>query len=143
MALTCYNKAAYNFASVGVNWASDTIKMLLVGTGYSFSPDHNFVSDVSANEISGGGYVRKTLANKTVTEDDTNDRAKLDADDVTWTALGSAAGTVSGAIVFKDAGGADSANPLICFLDFTNTPANGGDFTVQFSADGVLYISTV
>ena len=70
-----------------------------------------------------------------MTRDDTNDFAYLDATDQAFSAL-AAGQTVGGAILFRDAGGADSANPLIAFYDLTDTPTNGGDITVQWATPG-------
>lgn len=138
MASGLYTIAKADFLKGDLDWEAADIRALLVGTGFSFNPDHDFVSDISANEISGGGYARKTLAGMAVSQDDTNNRSAADATDLTWTALGSAAGTIAGIIIYKH-NAADAAARLIYFGDFTDTPANGGDFTVQFHADGLWY----
>jgi hypothetical protein len=135
MASLLYNKAKAEFLKGGIDWDTDTIKVLLVATGYTPSVDHNFVSDIT-NEVGTANYVRKTLS-CTVAEDDANDRGVADASDVVWTALGAGA-TVIGVVAFKDTGN-DATSPLIYFGDFTDTATNGGDFTLQWHADGLFY----
>jgi hypothetical protein len=119
---------------------------MLVSSAYTFSPDHNFVSDVSADEISVTGYTggfagagRKTLSAKTFTEDDANDWAYLDADDIVWNTLGAGA-TIGGAILIKEVTN-DAASPLLAFMDLTNTSTNGGDITVSWNASGIMRIA--
>jgi hypothetical protein len=143
-----YNRAA---AKIGentgrINWLSDTIKVMLVTSGYTFNRDHDFASAVSS-ELSGTGYVggfggsgRKTLASKTITEDDTNDRAVYDAADSVWTAIN--AGTAAGAIIIKE-GTSDADTELICFLDGASVVTNGGDVTLVYPSTGAFYLSTV
>jgi hypothetical protein len=133
MANGVYNKGKYTIFNAGYLNSTGTLKVLLVTSSYSFDADHNFVSDVSANEISVSGYSRQALGTPTRTEDDTNDFAYLDGDDTTFASLASGQ-TVGGAIVFWDMGGADSANPLLAFYDLTNTATNGGDIVVQWAA---------
>lgn len=117
-------------------WTTDTIQMLLNSASYTFDPDHDFVDNVDANELSGTGYVRKTLAGKTVTVDDTNNEVRYDATDVTWT--GANFGTVAGGVVFKFVTNDTDSVPL-AWVELT-APAvtNGGDFTFQFGTDGVF-----
>lgn len=133
-----YNIAKQRFGAGDLDWDLDTIKVMLVTATYAPNADHNYVSEVT-NELSGTGYVRKTLANKTVTKNVTNDRAELDADDVVWTGI--SAGTVGAAVVFEDLGGADTANPLIGYVDLADTATNGSDLTIQWASSGILTIT--
>jgi hypothetical protein len=137
MANGVYNKAAYELGTANTGLATSDLRILLVKDTYVFSKDHNVVADVIAGslEISVGGYARQTLANKTVTEDDTNDRAYFDADDPTFAAL-VAGQTIGGAVIFRHTGN-DATAPVLFFLDLTDTPTNGTDFKVQFAAPGL------
>lgn len=129
----------YNNAKQGGDqfvWTTDTIQMLLNSASYTFDPDHDVVNDVDTNELSGTGYVRKTLASKTVTVDDTNDEVRYDAADVTWT--GANFGTVAGGVIFKFITD-DTDSVPIAWVELTSPAVtNGGDFTFQFGADGVF-----
>jgi hypothetical protein len=141
-----YNRGARNLANGDVAWDSSDIRCLLVTSTYSPNKDHNTVSQIT-NELNGGNYVRKTLANKTVTQVDASDRVVLDADDIPWTALGAAAGTPKYAIIYFEGGGTDATRELIGFIDLDNgsgIPApNGGDYTVAWhSTNGMFYHQT-
>lgn len=146
MASAVYNKGKYQILSGSTDLLNDTIKVMLVDSDYSFDADHNFVSQVSSDELSVSGYTggfngagRKTLASKTVTEDDTNDRAYFDAADLTWTSLATGA-TIGGAILIKEVTN-DTDSVLLAFIDLTNTPTNGGDVTVAWNADGIIRLA--
>lgn len=138
-----YKAAAIGIPTSGtpvarVDVIADSIKVLLVTTGYTFNPDDRFVSSAAASEISVTGYTggfggsgRKTLASRTLSADDTNDRSAFDAADVTWTALGTGA-TIAAAILFKELT-SDALSPMIAYFDLVDTPTNGGDITLQWS----------
>lgn len=129
-----------------VDVIADTLKVLLVTTGYTFDPDNRFVSSAAGSEISVTGYTggfggagRKSLASRTLSADDTNDRAAFDAADVTWTALGTGA-TIAAAIVFKELT-SDALSPMIAYFDITDTPTNGGDVTLSWNSIGLLTLT--
>jgi hypothetical protein len=128
-----YNRGKYQLATGAINLATADLRVLLVKSTYALDADHNFVADVvaGASEISVAGYARQALANKTVTEDDTNDFAYLDADDVVFAAL-VAGQTVGGAVLFVHTG-VDATAVVLGFYDLTDTPTNGGDITVQWA----------
>lgn len=131
-----YNRGAFQIATGATPLHTADLRMLLVKSTYVFDKDHNFVADVVAGalEISVAGYARQALANEAVTEDDTNDRAYLDADDPTFTAL-VAGQTIGGAVIFRQVT-TDADSPVLFFIDLTDTPTNGTDFKVQFAAPG-------
>lgn len=142
MASRLYNNALELFANADLDWVNDDIRCLLTTSSYTPNQDtHAFVSSVT-NELSGGNYVRKTLAGKATTQDDANDRAELSADNVTWTALGAAAGTPLYAVIYKFITN-DAASPLIGWVELTSPPApNGGDYTVKWnngSSSGTIF----
>lgn len=136
MSHVVYNRGKFRILN---RTAVTTYKALLAQPAYSANADHNFVSEVT-NELTGGTYVRKTLASVTVTEDDTNDRALFTSDAVTWTALATVAAAQQAGwfVIFEDLGGADTANPLIVALDLTDFTTDGNDLTVQPSSAGWL-----
>lgn len=134
-------------ANSGIDYLADTIKVILLGSGYTPSKDHNFISDLGANELSGTGYTggfggsgRKTLASKTITQDDANDLAVMDAADVTYTAIN--AGTAAYAAIAKEIT-SDAASPVIGIVDISpDIVTNGGDLTVQWGANGIFSIAS-
>jgi hypothetical protein len=145
---------AYNYAVNQINentldLENDTIKVMLVGTGYTYDPDDDFVSsgagtpggeEITATNYTGGfgGAGRKTLTTVTFTEDDANNRSVLDADDpVTWTSLGNGVNdTVAAAIIIKEITN-DAASPLIVYVDFTNRTTDGSDFPLLWNTTGI------
>ena len=80
------------------------------------------------------------LAGKTVTQDDTNNRAEFDANDVTWTGIN--AGTAAACVVYKDTGN-NATSPLIAYIDSGGFPVttNGGDLTITWNSQGIVQIS--
>lgn len=122
--------------------ASADLRLLLVDTppaSAAAAADLNFVSQVSADECSGTGYARVTLAGEAVTEDDTNDQAVLDANDPA-TYSGANFGTIAGGWVFRQVTN-DADSPVWCFLDVADIVTNGGDVTLSFAAAGIITIS--
>jgi len=138
MADVYFNSARQAIAAGNILLLTDTLKVLLVKSGYTVNADHDTVSQITpgTNEISVSGYARQTLANKSVTEDDTNDRAIFDADDVVFTSL-VAGETVVAAILFKDTG-SDATSKMIGYYDVTDTPTNGGTITISWASTGLF-----
>lgn len=131
-----------------INLLSDTIQVMLVDATYTGNADDDFVDDgiagdpqsheiaVTGYTIGFGGTGRKTLAGKTITTDDANDRAEFDANDVTWTTLGT--GATIGAIILYKRNTVDTDSQLIAKFDVTDTPTNGSDITAQWNVEGLL-----
>lgn len=140
MADLIYNGFKKNIMNGNIDLDTDTIKVALVTSAYTPDQDaHEFFSSVT-NEITGTGYSAggASLANKTVTQDNTNNKGVFDADDVTWA---SATITARGAVIYKSTGTA-STSPLLCYLDFgSDKTSSGGNFVVQFGASGILNLS--
>lgn len=136
-----YNKGKELLAG-NFSWTTNDYRVLLVKSGFAYNPDHNFVSDISANESNATDYVRKVLAGKSITKDDTNDRVALIATDLTWTGLGGAINnTIVGAIVFKF-NASDAAAELVAFIDTNDIVTADNDVTLDFDAtNGLLRIN--
>lgn len=149
MANGVYNKCVEELGKALTDLDDGDLRVLLVQSSYTFNKDHLFVDDGSANdpashEVSVSGYARQTLANTTVTRDDTNDFAYLDADDVNFAGLATGQ-TVGGAVLFRHTG-ADGTAPLLAFYDLANTPTNGGDIGVQWNTPangGVMKLNPI
>lgn len=145
MANFVYNHGKFLLANGSLNLVTANLAVLLVTplyAGVNATPDSNTINDgaslnVASYEITTGtvtGYARQVLASKTITEDDTNDFAYLNAANTTFTGLG-AGNTVSGAVLVNDTG-VNSTSSLIAFYDFTDTLTNGGDITIQWATAG-------
>lgn len=150
MANIVYNRGKYVVGTADID--GSTFRLMLVTTGYTENQDHNLVDDGTTSdplsyEIGVGGYSRQSIG-LAAFEDDTNDFAGLDASDAVFTSLATGA-TVGGAVLYRysTSGGttSDTGQELISFYDLTDTPTNGGNFTITWastSAGGVLKLGT-
>ncbi|AKC41226.1 TPA_asm: hypothetical protein PROPHIMCPROF_73 [Mycobacterium phage McProf] len=123
MANALYDKGREAFATGGINWTGDTIKVVLVDTGaYTVNlATHQFLSDIPA-----GARIATSsaLGSKTATA------GVCDAADVTHPAVAGA--SIEAAVIIKDTGSA-ATSPLIAYIDTaTGLPVtpNGGDINV-------------
>ena len=139
MADLIYNSFFTDLSKGNIDLDTDTFKLMLVTSAYTPTKTHAKRSDIT-NEVTGTGYTAggATLANVTVTQDDTNDLAKFDADDVSWA---TSTITARGAVLYKARGGAASADELVKYFDFGSDQSSvGAAFTVQFNANGILQV---
>lgn len=132
-----FNAYRKNQLNGSVDLDSDTIRVALVTSTYTPDQDaHEFFSDVT-NEVSGTGYTADgaALANKAVTQDNTNDLGKFDADDVEWT---TATITARAGVIYKDTGD-PATSPLIRYVDFgEDKSTTGTTFKITWNASGIL-----
>jgi hypothetical protein len=141
MASQLYNSGLLKLSTGDIVYLTDTMKIALLDNTYTPDIDsHDFFDDVSAKEISGTGYTAggATLASKTATKDNTNDRVVFDAADVSWPSS-----TISSArygVIYKSTGTA-STSPLLAIIDFGADKSTTGDtFYIQFDSAGIFYL---
>lgn len=136
MADSVYNRAKGDIDS------TDLRVMLIKSTG-SFNPDHDFVSDIVANECDFTNYARKAVTGESEVINDTADRFELDADDpTTYTSAGNGVNNTLGAlVVYEEGGGTDATRNLISWHDtnINGVITDGNDLTIQFNAAGILH----
>jgi len=140
MANVIYNSLKKALMDADIDLAADTIKVALVTSDYSPNQDSHDNFDDVTNEVTGTGYTAggAALANKAITQDNTDDEGVFDADDVTWS---SSTITARGAVIYKDTGTA-STSKLICYIDFTeNKVSTNGNFTIQWAAEGIVNLN--
>jgi len=138
MASQAFNYGITKIQDRTIDYANDTIKAMLMQNTYTHNPDNDFVSQISADEATGGTYARQTLAGKTINEDDANNRCWLDADNITSFGTVPVGQTLTGVVIFKDTGVA-ATSQLICFNEFSSSVVtNGGTVGANFNATGVL-----
>lgn len=138
-----YNRGKLVLATTCPWVTGSDIRVLLTTSSYTPSEDHATVSQVT-NELSGGNYVRKALSSLAASQNDTDNRAELDAADVTWTAL-SASSFPTYAVVFDNSGGSDAARSLIGWVELTPSSGtgipNGADWQAVWDATGLFRLT--
>lgn len=134
MADVLYNRGLSEW---GDNFTGGTIKALLVQNTYVPDPDHDFVASVASDEVADASYARKTLASKTETVDDVNNRVKFDCADIVWTAL-AGGDTVSAVVIYLEVTN-DADSILLAYYDVPNQVTSGTDYTFAPHADGLAY----
>src|SRR3990167_116977 len=144
MAVTAfvYGLGMDHMLDADIDWTVDTIKAAL--TNSTEVPDQDaddFWSDADANEVSGTGYTAGGAALVTPTRTYTagTNVLKLDADDTAWT---TASFTARNAHIYKDRGGATTADELISYILFGgDETVSSGTFTIQYAAAGIITIT--
>lgn len=119
---------------------SDTFKVALYSDAYSSSqidgadPAYSTTNEITATNYTAGG---QSIGTAVVTQDDTNDWAKWDDDgtDVSWTSLGAA--TIQRAILYDDT----TTPKYQCIIWEIATNSNGGNYTLQFGANGIMTLA--
>lgn len=140
MASGIYNEAKTEWMKGTYDFVNDTIKCALMNNTHAFTASDAGWASVSANEITGTGYTAggATLAGKTVTKDDVNNKGVFDANDVSWTG---ASFTAYHAVLYDDTP-TSPADPLIASIDFGGAQTvTNGTFTIQWDTAGILTIA--
>jgi len=128
-----YDKAKLKLLD-GTILPAHTFKLILLTPTHSSSKStHEFLADVSGDEITGSGYSRTTL---TVTLTRSLTVVKFDATDFSFAAL---TPQFRYGVIYDDS---ETNDPLVCFLDFgsTQTP-NGAPVDITFNASGIFTLT--
>lgn len=135
------NDAKKSILNQEYSWSGNTYKVALLTSTHTPDKDNDtFWSDVSTNEVSGTGYTTggNTLSGLTVTVDDTNDLAYLDATDLVFSTVTL---TARYAVVYEDTG-TPATSKIVAVIDFTTDKAPyQDDFTITWAADGVIKLT--
>jgi len=123
MANTLYPKFKEGLLQGSYNLLTQTVKCMMIKTGYTYSDAHQFISDISAYDNGRSN----ALTNKTVTN------GVFNADNTQITAL--SAVQVVAFVLYIDTG-SDTTSPLIAYID---TVASGLPFTP--AANGIVIVS--
>jgi hypothetical protein len=127
-----YSTGLLGIANGTISWNGNTIKALIVDSGYTFDKADEFVSDVVADEVTnsvGTGYERKTLQTKTVTL--ASNVVKFDCADITYTAV-TTTEVWDKLIVYVDSG-ADATSSLIACLTIDAVTTSGANVTISIA----------
>lgn len=119
-----------------IDCVNDAFKMALYSVAPSYpdgaAPAYSATNEISVANYAAGGV---TLSGKAVAQDDANDRASWDANDPAWTSLGAA--TILAAVLYDDT----TTPKHQCIIWEIGTNSNGGNYTLQFAATGMLLLS--
>jgi hypothetical protein len=141
MASQIYNEGKKNFSLK--NWTTDTFKVLLLMTNTTADTENDGIAATTdfttLDEHDGTGYAQQTLASPTVTKEDANDRAMLDAADVTFATLGAGSRDIAGVLIVWD--DATILRPWSWHEYASPRVADGTNFVVEWRADtGIILV---
>ena len=155
MANQFYNSMARDVLDGIEDLSAVTLKAILVNATRVENADDVFIDEAGADDVIDGeisatnytggfgGAGRQALANVTITVDNTDDEAVLDADDITWTGLGGASNDTITAVEIVIEKTADTDSKLVCRNELSSsTTTNGSDVTIQWDAEGIINLNT-
>jgi len=143
--ITCTNNFKEQLLLAGIDMDTDTFKVALIGSGYSFvidgNPSYNDTA-ITSNEITASNYTAGgfTLTALTVTQNDTGDYAKWDAGNAVWNSLGTTTKSVAHGLIYDNTVTTPVAKPVIARVEIATQP-NGGNYTIAWNANGILQLS--
>ena len=128
MASGVYNRSKGHNAALDWSSGAQTFRAILLNSTHSFNPDHDFVADISANEMGGAGRVDVT--GRSVTISDANDRSEHDGNNVTFAAV---TGTAQFVVVYRFVTN-DADSSLVCCIDFSAQVVVAVAITVKWNS---------
>lgn len=141
--ISAYNNITNMLGQGLLDLDTDTFKLALVTSSYTFSAAHDEWADASANEVAAGsGYTTggETLSTPTFTQV-SGTQYKWDAVDVTWSSLTK---TFRAGILYASGTFGAFTNPLIAYILYDDTPADvtvtGVDFVNVWHATGIMTV---
>ena len=147
MANFTYDHAKFLAGSAGLNLTTADLRILLLmsNTTADTEKDKATVSAFTTlDEYDGSGYSAGGIpfTGELLTEDNVGHKAVLDADNVTFTAIGAGTRSCVGALVIAYSGSVAASVP-VAYFDTGGFPfvGNGSNVTFQVNAAGLLNIS--
>jgi hypothetical protein len=128
--------------SNGIILETDTFKVMLVSSSYTFSAAHTQKSDITNELATANGYTAGGATLGSVTWGHSSGTATFDAADTVWTASGGSI-VARRAVIYSDT----STNDLLVasvLLDTTPadvTTTTGNTLTLQWNASGIFTLS--
>lgn len=137
MAETVYNVFKAQLATADQDWVADNHEALLLVGAVTINPDHATVAAVLAanTEATDGTYGRVALTGEGVIQNDTADRAELDAGALDFGALDNE--TPTALLVYKLVTNDADSIPVSVHDSNFGVAANGAGFEVQWPNDYV------
>ena len=110
-----------------------TFRMLLATDTYTPNKDHDRRDDITNEVANGNGYTTKgEIVTMTITTDNANDRTSISFSAPSWSDANFSA---RWGLVYRDRGGASSADEFMATLDFGGVvTATNGTFTTSETA---------
>ena len=143
MASFADNKLKPRLLKADEDFDTGDYRILLVSatTTADTEDDAEFIASITTlDEVAATSYARLTLAGEVVNEDLPNNRGEFDANDAAFGALGNGMNdTLDGAVLFRFVTN-DADSFLIAHIDTGGFPktTNGGTFTIQWNAEGIV-----
>lgn len=126
-----------------VDFDSDTIKCMLVGSAYTPNLDtHQFKSSVT-NEVVGTGYTAggATLTSATIAYNGATNVLTLDAADTSWP---TSTITARYAVIYDSTPATDATRPLLALVDFgADVSSSAGTFQITWDPAGIATVTVV
>lgn len=140
-----YNQAKEDLATGRLSWDDVTrdFVAIAVDDAYVFDPDHQFLSQVTANELSGTG-TRAPVESRSVVKNLTADRSELNAVDSTFPLID--AGTIGFIVVAEATPPLDTDRHLVGWMSADGAgasfalPTNGADILIAWPGGRVARI---
>lgn len=140
MATVLTNKFKDLLLNGDIDMAADTFKIMACNQFTVNVATQDFISSVSANQITATGYTAggATLASKLVTRNNTDNRVYFDFADPSWTITGTMTAQIF--VIYKDTGNA-ATSPIVAIID-KGAPQSrtDADFVLQLNAKGIFGI---
>lgn len=134
MASLVYNGGIRSALTGGIDFDTDTFKIMLVTSSYTPDEDSHLDRADVTNEVANGNGYTTGGGTTTVTVnavDTTNDRVDIDFSDVSFS---NATITAAGGVIYKSTGTA-STDLLVAYLDFGgDVSSSNGTFTVSVTS---------
>ena len=136
MASLIYNSAIYDMVRGLIDFDTDTFKVMLVTSSYAASKRNHDKRDDVTNEVVGTGYTAGGVTTTcTVTLNNSADQVTISTSGASWA---TSTITARGAVIYKSLGGASSADPLICYIDFgANVTSTASTFLLGTATVGL------
>lgn len=135
MAETTYNVYKASVLKGNEPWETGDYRVLLLTGALTIDADHATVAAVIAanTEASDASYDRVTLGTKTVTQNDTDDRAEADVATADFTTLDNE--TPTAALIFRQVTNDSDSIPVSIHDSNFGGASNGAGYTVSFPND--------
>lgn len=132
---------AFSGLNGAIDLDSDTLKIMLIQSGYTYDPDQTDVTTLAASEATCTGYTGgfggagRKVATVTSQQNNTQNEWDWAIANLTWTGLGGAVNnTLIGAAIIKEVTNDAGSFPVAYFEFSSSFTTNGSDVTLSFLA---------